>query len=113
MPIGENISKLRRMADMTQTELAIQLGKSKATVNHYEKGRTIPPLVVRERMAKIFQIQLEDIIREGASSESVSLAIRTGRKFMVNRQQVITFDQLILERLTAIDNKLDSLDKKK
>lgn len=119
MNIKERIIKLRRISGLTQAELAKQIGRSKAEMNHYEKGRNTPPLMILERMAKAFEkamgvpVRVVDILSEGTSAQSVSRAIRSGHEFMDNRRQVITFDQLILDRLTAIEGKLDKLAKKK
>ena len=119
MNIKERIIKLRRISGLTQVELAREIGRSKAQMNHYEKGRNTPPLIILERLAKAFQkatgetVQVEDIVSEGTSAQSVSRAIHSGHEFMDNRKQVITFDQLILDRLTAIEGKLDKLAKKK
>ena len=41
--IGKNITRLRKMADMTQLELAEKLNYSDKSVSKWEQGNGVPP----------------------------------------------------------------------
>ncbi len=78
MSIGQSISRLRRLGDLSQTALAEMIGKSNSTVNHYEKGVNAPPLKVLEVMAVAFTkaigqtIRPEDIVSNGTTQQAVA-----------------------------------------
>ena len=48
-----NISKLRRDADMTQSELADKLNITRQAVSRYEKGDSFPDISVLVKIAEI------------------------------------------------------------
>lgn len=60
MNIGELIKTERKIANLTQQELADKLRlSSKARIYEYESGRVIPPIQILEKMAKIFGGELK------------------------------------------------------
>lgn len=54
--IGEKIKELRERANMTQTELAENIGVSKSMVSAYEKGIRNPSFKVLNQLCDIFQV---------------------------------------------------------
>lgn len=59
--IADNIKELLNKNNMTQTELAKRLGKSKGTISDYISTRTAPSHGVIEEIAIIFGVQKSDI----------------------------------------------------
>jgi len=51
----------RAMHDLTQEELAKQVGVTRATINAVEKMRYDPSLKLAFKMARFFQVRLEDL----------------------------------------------------
>lgn len=51
----------RAMYDLTQEELAKQVGVTRATINAVEKMRYDPSLKLAFKMARFFQVRLEDL----------------------------------------------------
>lgn len=60
-----NISKLRRDADMTQSELADKLNITRQAVSRYEKGDSFPDISVLVKIAEIFGISIDELIGAG------------------------------------------------
>lgn len=72
-----NLSKLRRSADMTQSELADRLNLTRQAVSRYEKGDSFPDISILVRIAEIFEITIDELIGAGAPTESESEILKT------------------------------------
>ena len=62
MKLGENISRLRKQARITQEELADFLGVTKASVSKWETGQSFPDLLLLPRIAAYFDVTLDDLM---------------------------------------------------
>lgn len=62
MNIGENIKKLRRERDMTQEQLAENLGISAASVSQWECGKTAPDISQLPVLANIFEVTTDHLL---------------------------------------------------
>jgi len=56
------LKALRVMKEMTQKEVAKELGISKDTWSSYERGKTFPDVPVIEKIEKLFDVKYSDII---------------------------------------------------
>jgi putative transcriptional regulator len=56
-----NIRKLREIRNMSQKELGERVGVSRQTINYIELGKTSPKITVALRIAKVFNIPVEQI----------------------------------------------------
>ncbi len=52
---------LRAERDLTQADLANNLGVSRQTINAIEKGKFDPSLPLAFKMSKLFQLSIEEI----------------------------------------------------
>lgn len=68
--IAENIAKYRKMAKLTQTELAEKLNYSDKSVSKWERGDSLPDVVVLKQMANIFGISLDTLVSENIQKPS-------------------------------------------
>jgi SOS-response transcriptional repressors (RecA-mediated autopeptidases) len=59
MSMGERIAKLRDSEHLTQEELAIKVGLTRAALSHYEKGRREPDIDTVKRIADYFGVSLD------------------------------------------------------
>ena len=58
----KNLLKVERAKkDITQADLAEQIGVSRQTINAIEKGKFVPSTVLALKMAKFFCARVEDI----------------------------------------------------
>ena len=60
--IGENISKLRREAGLSQEALAEKLGVSRQTLAKWESGESVPDVLRCDALADFFNTTLEDLL---------------------------------------------------
>ena len=59
MSLGDRIKQLRTEYNITQLELAEELGKKKNTVSNYENGVSMPDLTTAMEIAKFFHCSLD------------------------------------------------------
>ena len=62
--IGKNITRLRRLSNMTQLELAEKLNYSDKSVSKWEQGNGIPDVRILVRLADLFNVSVDDLVRE-------------------------------------------------
>ena len=55
------VRELRSEAEMTQSDLGDALGVSRQTINSIEGGRYLPSLPLAFRIARLFDVELEQI----------------------------------------------------
>lgn len=79
MYLSGNIRILRKKLGLTQENLAQKLGKTKATVSDYEKGKSLPPLDMLLMMCEIFQANLDNLVNKDLQSEAHSLGAPLSR----------------------------------
>ena len=80
---GAFISRLRKNADMTQSELADRLGLTRQAISRYECGDSFPDISVLRELAGIFGIPLELLINSGDPTEGeaeIIEAVASGRE---------------------------------
>ena len=73
--IGEKLKTLRKGRKLTQEELALRMGLSRATVSNYEVGRRSPHLSELKRFAAFYGVSLE-YFGVTATDESFELLAR-------------------------------------
>ncbi len=69
--ISKNIVELRTKARLTQLQLAEMLNYSDKAVSKWERGEAIPDVRVLVRIAEIFGVTLDEIVRESNISPQV------------------------------------------
>ena len=62
--LSRNISAHRRALDLTQSQLAKQLGIEKETLSRFERGKHVPSLATLERLAGILQTTVAELLAE-------------------------------------------------
>lgn len=61
---GKNITRLRKMENMTQLELAEKLNYSDKAVSKWEQGNSLPDVRVLVQLADLFGVTVDDLVRE-------------------------------------------------
>ena len=59
--LHENLKKLRKQKGFTQEELAASLEVSRQTIGSLENGRYNPSILLAFKIARYFQMTIEDI----------------------------------------------------
>lgn len=62
--IAKNIQRLRQEKGLTQLELAEKLNYSDKTVSKWERGESLPDIVVLKNIADIFEVTLDYLVEE-------------------------------------------------
>lgn len=60
---------LRAERDLTQADLADQLDVSRQTINAIETGKFDPSLPLAFKIARLFEMSIEDIFQDESSSQ--------------------------------------------
>ena len=60
--ISNNVRRLRRQRDMSQAQLADRLGVTRQTVSGWERGLTYPDLPMLEKLAEVFDTDLNGLL---------------------------------------------------
>lgn len=60
--LGNKIKRLRQNNKMSQLELATALGVSRSAIAGYENGYTTPSLDVINKMSKIFEVSVDELM---------------------------------------------------
>lgn len=67
---GAYLARLRKNADMTQSDLAIKLNLTRQAISKYELGDSFPDISTLVEISKIFNISLNELINSGNPTES-------------------------------------------
>ncbi len=101
--VAKQIAALRAQNGMTQLELAEQLHYSDKAVSKWERGESIPELATLVAIADLFDVTLDELIRNRkpaeASASSVSV---TDKKKHANRSIVTAISILLVWFLASL-----------
>lgn len=61
--LGKKVQKLRKEKNLTQEDLAHELGISRVYMGYIEQGRESPSLKLLMKMARKFGVSVEDLFR--------------------------------------------------
>lgn len=64
MNIGEKLKQFRVKANLTQEQAAQAAGVSRQTMSNWENGRSVPDILSVARMAELYGITLDELVRE-------------------------------------------------
>ena len=67
--IAENISALRKSAKLTQAELAEKLNYSDKAISKWERGDSIPDVIVLAELAELFSVTVDYFLHEHEKCE--------------------------------------------
>lgn len=72
MSVAKNISSLRRLAGMSQQQLADALGVTRSAVSYYESGRISPKMAMLEKIAALFDVSVAELVYDGVEVFEIS-----------------------------------------
>lgn len=84
--VAKNITELRLLNNMTQTELAEKLNYSNKTISKWERAESTPDISILVDIANIFGVTLDYLVRE----ENIDNAIKDNKKIetVYNRRAI-------------------------
>lgn len=59
---GKRLRELRKDMNLTQTQLADEVGLSQSAIYHYEKGNRKIPMSVLEKLADFFKMSISELV---------------------------------------------------
>ena len=62
--IGKNITDLRKASNMTQAELGEQLSYSDKAVSKWERGESLPDIIVLKELTDIFHVTVDYLLQD-------------------------------------------------
>lgn len=65
---GGYLSRIRKNADMTQSELADKLNLTRQAISRYEQGDSFPDIAILISIAEIFDMTIDELINSGDPS---------------------------------------------
>lgn len=72
---GIYLSRLRKNADMTQSELAERLNVTHQAISRYERGYCFPDVSILGLLAEIFGVTLDELINSGEPTKGESMIL--------------------------------------
>lgn len=94
--VAKNIVRLRQASGMTQAELAAQLNYSDKAVSKWERGESLPDVAVLSKIADLFQVSLDWLVRGEVMSAEPAVKERS----RINRV-LVTIMSVVLVWLVA------------
>ena len=72
--IARNLSMLRQVNRYSQEEVAEQVGVSRQAVAKWETGETIPDILNCDALARLYDVELDDLIHHDPDKTNISIA---------------------------------------
>ena len=66
--IGKYIKYYRKVAELSQDELAVKIGVKRQTISSWEVDRTEPSILDVQKMADVFGCKVTDIVPDGTAA---------------------------------------------
>lgn len=95
--IAKNISELRRRNSMTQLDLAERLNYSDKAVSKWERGESVPDVIVLKQIADLFGVTVDYLLEEEHSAavpepkEHIHLSRKNNRKLITGMSIVLVW----------------------
>ena len=103
MTIAKNITALRQSCKMTQIELAERLNYSDKAVSKWERGESIPDVIVLKSIADLFGVTLDYLLEaEHDAMESKPTVVADNNGYQQRNRRVTTTLSVILVWFVAI-----------
>lgn len=100
--IGENIKRLRRERDITQEELAEQLGVSFQSVSRWENGACYPDMELLPAIASFFEVTADELMGLNDAREAAEINAVLGEfQLAISRGDIESCIKLAREGLKA------------
>lgn len=98
--IANNLMKYRKKAKLTQVELAEKLNYSDKAVSKWERGDSLPDIIVLNDIAKLFNVSLDNLISE-SDEKTTARSARTFFEGFYNKKMLVTLCSSITVWLVA------------
>lgn len=76
MKYENHLYEIRKRCGMSQEEVATYLNVSRQTISNWELSFSIPDLYQAKKLAKLFQVSMEELIKEDDSMNEIEQTIK-------------------------------------
>ena len=91
----DNLIELRKINNMSQEDLASQIGVSRQTLSKYETGESLPDIDKCSALAKVFGITVDDLINYD-KEENMGVGVPPKGKYMFGMVKVGDKGQIVI-----------------
>lgn len=88
---GQNLKYLRKLRGWTQEEFANKLGIKRSLIGAYEEERADPRIDVLEKLADMFKLTLDDLLRKDISEVKGNYLAKRRQQKMMSENNLIHF----------------------
>lgn len=88
---GQNLKYLRKLRGWTQEEFANKLGIKRSLVGAYEEERADPRMEVLEKLADMFKLTLDDLLRKDLSEVKGNYLAKRRQQKLMSENNLIHF----------------------
>lgn len=92
---SDNLVELRKLANMSQEELAEKIGVSRQTLSKYETGESLPDIEKCMAIAEVFGVSMDDIVNY-SKSEGLGLGVPPRGKHVFGMVRVGDKGQIVI-----------------
>ncbi len=97
MDIAKNIKRIRKLKNLSQKQIAMEIGIAQAQYSIIESGKTVPTIPTLEKIAKVLEISIIEFFNDpNSKDEEINLSILEKVKL------IDTLDQAEKENLMGI-----------
>ena len=93
----DNLIELRKINNMSQEDLASQIGVSRQTLSKYETGESLPDIDKCSAIAKVFGITVDDLINYD-KEENMGVGVPPKGKYMFGMVKVGDKGQIVIPK---------------
>ena len=99
--LGSNLSYYRKIAGLTQQQVAELLNLNRTTYTKYETGASEPSVEILKRIAETFGVEVGDLLAESAAEQDADINdIDSEKEMLRNELRIICKEVLrLIERL--------------
>jgi transcriptional regulator with XRE-family HTH domain len=75
MDISANIKRIRKIKNISQKQIALELGMAQAQYSIIESGKTIPTIPTLQKIADILEVDIIELIKNPGKEEEINLSL--------------------------------------
>lgn len=84
MTTGENIAKARKQHNLTQDQLAEQLGVTRQTVSKWELDEGYPETAKLVKLADVLDVTCDELLRDGGDALTAPMTMHDANTFSID-----------------------------
>ena len=94
--IANNLIALRKNKNLKQSELSEAIGYSDKTISRWENGMSVPDISTLIKLAKFYNVSLEDLTKENAMQKSEEETKRKKQEELINFYSLLALMELTI-----------------